>query len=98
MLHGAKDAIIPLRHGEVLFAAAHQPKTMVVYPEAHHDDYSGEQILTPLVERARNAGLSEDRFPQVLLHLALIEQKPGASIRRKCGMRVTQRFYLRAES
>jgi hypothetical protein len=53
----AKDAIIPLRHGEVLFAAAHQPKTMVVYPEAHHDDYSGEQILTPLVEAARECGL-----------------------------------------
>jgi uncharacterized protein len=57
MLHGAKDAIIPLRHGEVLFAAANQPKTMVVYPEAHHDDYSGEQILTPLVETARKSGL-----------------------------------------
>src|ERR1700731_2023538 len=28
MLHGTKDAIIPLRHGEVLFAAAHQPKTI----------------------------------------------------------------------
>jgi fermentation-respiration switch protein FrsA (DUF1100 family) len=49
ILHGAKDAIIPLRHGETLFAAANQPKTMVVYGEAHHYDYSGEQILTPLV-------------------------------------------------
>jgi uncharacterized protein len=53
VLHGAKDAIIPVRHGEALFAAANQPKTMVVYPEAHHDDYSSEQILTPLVETAR---------------------------------------------
>ena len=26
ILHGAKDAIIPLRHGETLFAAANQPK------------------------------------------------------------------------
>ena len=57
MLHGAKDAIIPLRHGEALFAAANQPKTMVVYPEAHHDDYSEEQILTPLVKTAKKYGL-----------------------------------------
>ena len=57
ILHGAKDAIIPLRHGEALFAAANQPKTLVVYPEAHHDDYSGEQLLTPLVEAARKYGL-----------------------------------------
>ena len=57
ILHGAKDAIIPLRHGETLFAAANQPKTMVVYGEAHHYDYSGEQILTPLVNTARKYGL-----------------------------------------
>ena len=57
MLHGAKDAIIPLRHGEALFAWANQPKTMVVYQEVRHDDYSGEQILTPLVKAARKYGL-----------------------------------------
>ncbi|HUB63726.1 MAG TPA: alpha/beta hydrolase [Methylocella sp.] len=57
MLHGAKDAIIPLRHGKALFAAANQPKTLVVYPEAHHDDFGSEQILTPLLETARKYGL-----------------------------------------
>ena len=57
ILHGAKDAIIPLRHGETLFAAANEPKTMVVYSEAHHDDFSGEQILMPLVKTARKFGL-----------------------------------------
>jgi len=56
ILRGAK-AIIPLRHGETLFATANQPKTMVVYSEAHHDDYRGEQILTPLVKTARKYGL-----------------------------------------
>jgi hypothetical protein len=30
---------------------------MVVYPEAHHDDYSRGQILTPLLETARKYGL-----------------------------------------
>ena len=57
ILHGAKDAIIPLRHGKALFAAANEPKTMVVYAEAHHDDYSGVQILTPLMKTARKYGL-----------------------------------------
>ncbi|HUI22636.1 MAG TPA: alpha/beta hydrolase [Methylocella sp.] len=56
ILHGAKDAIIPLRHGETLFAAANQPKAMVVYSEVHHDDFSGEQILTPFVKTARTHG------------------------------------------
>src|SRR5580704_7863734 len=49
----SKIASVPLRHGETLFATANQPKTMVVYGEAHHYDYSGEQILTPLVNTAR---------------------------------------------
>jgi fermentation-respiration switch protein FrsA (DUF1100 family) len=57
ILHGAKDAVIPLRHAETLFAAANEPKTMVVYSEAHHDDFSGEQILTPLVKTTRKYGL-----------------------------------------
>ena len=53
ILHEAKDAIIPLRHAETLFVAANEPKTMVVYSEAHHDDFSREQILTPLLTTAR---------------------------------------------
>ena len=42
---------------KALFAAANEPKTMVVYSEAHHDDFSGEQILTPLMKTARKYGL-----------------------------------------
>ena len=57
ILHGAKDAVIPLRHAEILFSAANEPKTIVVYSEAHHDDFSGEQILTPLVKTTRKYGL-----------------------------------------
>ena len=55
--HLVRDKYDSLRHGETLFAAANQPKTMVVYSEAHHDDYSGGQILTPLVKTARKYGL-----------------------------------------
>jgi len=53
MLHGEKDATIPLAHGRALFAAAHEPKTLVVYPDVHHADYTNEQILTPLMQAAK---------------------------------------------
>jgi uncharacterized protein len=57
MLHGEKDSTIPLRHGKTLFAAANEPKTLVIYPDVHHADYSNEQILVPLLDAARKHGL-----------------------------------------
>lgn len=53
MIHGAQDSTIPLAHGRRLFAAAHEPKSMVVYPEVNHTDYTNEQILLPLNNTAR---------------------------------------------
>jgi fermentation-respiration switch protein FrsA (DUF1100 family) len=53
MLHGQLDQVIPLAHGEMLFAAAHEPKELVVYPEVYHADYSNEQTLVPLLGAAR---------------------------------------------
>jgi fermentation-respiration switch protein FrsA (DUF1100 family) len=38
IMHGARDPTIPLRFGERLFAAAHQPKQFVRFPEGGHDD------------------------------------------------------------
>lgn len=57
MLHGAKDATIPLHHGQQLFAAACEPKNMVVYPNVYHADYSNDQILEPLLKETRKLGL-----------------------------------------
>jgi fermentation-respiration switch protein FrsA (DUF1100 family) len=57
MLHGEKDPTIPLRHGQTLFAAANEPKSIVTYPDVHHTDYSGEQIIAPLIEAAKKCGL-----------------------------------------
>ncbi len=57
MFHGEKDAIIPIRHGRELFAAANEPKTFVVYPDVHHTDYTNEQLLVPLLDAARKYGL-----------------------------------------
>jgi fermentation-respiration switch protein FrsA (DUF1100 family) len=57
ILHGAEDSVIPLRHGEALFAAANVPKTIMVYANTHHDDFTCIQITAPLKAAAVKYGL-----------------------------------------
>lgn len=38
ILHGDADEIIPLPQGQALFTAAREPKRMIVYPGASHND------------------------------------------------------------
>jgi fermentation-respiration switch protein FrsA (DUF1100 family) len=38
IMHGALDRTIPIRFGEKLYQLAHDPKQMVRFPEAGHDD------------------------------------------------------------
>src|SRR4051794_13281881 len=38
IMHGARDATIPIRFGEKLYEFAHEPKQMVRLPEAGHND------------------------------------------------------------
>jgi fermentation-respiration switch protein FrsA (DUF1100 family) len=38
VMHGVRDPTIPLRFGEQLFAAAHEPKQFVRFPEGGHND------------------------------------------------------------
>jgi fermentation-respiration switch protein FrsA (DUF1100 family) len=38
MLHGARDTIVPLMHGEALYDAAPEPKRLHVFPDAAHND------------------------------------------------------------
>jgi fermentation-respiration switch protein FrsA (DUF1100 family) len=38
VLHGARDTIVPLMHGEELFRAAPEPKQLEVFPDAAHND------------------------------------------------------------
>ncbi|MFC4373167.1 alpha/beta hydrolase [Nocardia halotolerans] len=38
MMHGARDELLPLRHAERLYAAANEPKELVVVPGAGHND------------------------------------------------------------
>lgn len=45
-IHGKKDEIIPFRHGEMLFAAANEPKSALWLDEARHNNVfsSGRQV------------------------------------------------------
>ena len=38
IMHGERDATIPIGLGERLFALAHEPKQFVRFPEGGHDD------------------------------------------------------------
>ncbi|MGY0497994.1 alpha/beta hydrolase [Nocardia sp. FBN12] len=38
MMHGDRDELLPLRHAERLYAAAHDPKQLIVVPGAGHND------------------------------------------------------------
>jgi len=39
VMHGEADEIVPLGHGRRLFEMAPGPKTLVVIPGAHHNDF-----------------------------------------------------------
>lgn len=63
MIHGTLDPTIPIRHGRKLFEAANEPKTLVVYPEVHHTDFTNEQIVSPLLNAARKYRLINEIPP-----------------------------------
>lgn len=44
IVHGAKDALIPIRHGRALFAAAKEPKTFVELPDRGHNEMHGPEF------------------------------------------------------
>jgi len=58
MLHGERDTTIPIHHGKQLFAAANDPKEIVVYKEVNHTDYTNEEITIPLIKEAKKLGLT----------------------------------------
>jgi len=43
VLHGARDPIVPLMHGEEIFHAAPEPKRLEVFAHAAHNDLGGER-------------------------------------------------------
>lgn len=61
MIHGDKDAVIPLSHGKTLFEKAVQPKKIYIYEGVGHTDFSMEQILDPLSIGLTEMPLKENR-------------------------------------
>jgi uncharacterized protein len=52
ILHGARDTIVPLLHGEELFHAAPEPKRLEVFPDAGHNDMLGDQWVRTIADWA----------------------------------------------
>lgn len=52
IIHGARDQIIPLAHGQTMFAAANEPKRLQVYPEAghiYHSEFGSLELVRDFV-------------------------------------------------
>ena len=52
VLHGERDAIVPIRFGERLFALANEPKRMVRFPQGGHvdlDDFGAIDVVRDFV-------------------------------------------------
>lgn len=44
IFHGAKDDVIPLKHGKTLFEAAAEPKQLFVFDDIQHNDFDNALI------------------------------------------------------
>jgi uncharacterized protein len=56
IMHGGRDATIPIRFGERLFALAREPKQFVRFPEAGHNDlanYGAIETARRFIDAAR---------------------------------------------
>jgi pimeloyl-ACP methyl ester carboxylesterase len=48
MIHGTSDKTIPYQHSERIFAKANNPKKLVLYPGAGHNNYNVEDAFTQM--------------------------------------------------
>ncbi|MGI9382673.1 MAG: alpha/beta hydrolase [Methyloligellaceae bacterium] len=48
VLHGEKDAVIPVAHGKRIYNAANEPKSLVLLPEAGHSDHLDHNGWAPV--------------------------------------------------
>jgi pimeloyl-ACP methyl ester carboxylesterase len=53
VLHGERDDIVPLLHGEELYEAATCPKRLVRFPDAGHNDLIGPEWAAAIADWAR---------------------------------------------
>lgn len=65
ILHGERDSIVPVSMGRTLFAAALEPKDIVVFPEAEHIQhylFGSFDVVQRWIDRSRAAGaMAEQR-------------------------------------
>ena len=47
-IHGQRDTLVPVAHGEALFVAASEPKRMLILEEAGHNDIWSERVLSEI--------------------------------------------------
>ena len=53
VLHGARDGIVPVDMGRAIFAAANEPKRLVVFPEAghlYHTEFGSFDVIREFIE------------------------------------------------
>jgi fermentation-respiration switch protein FrsA (DUF1100 family) len=56
IMHGARDATIPIMFGERLFARAHEPKQFVRFPNGDHnnlDDYGAVETARDFIDASK---------------------------------------------
>jgi pimeloyl-ACP methyl ester carboxylesterase len=61
VLHGARDDLVPVSHGQALFDAAPNPKRLHIFPHAGHNDlldHDSRGWIAAIATWAREAGLS----------------------------------------
>src|SRR3954468_14567031 len=61
IMHGGRDTTIPIRFGEKLYEFAHEPKQMVRFPEAAHNDldsFGTMDIARAFLAKVADQGLS----------------------------------------
>ncbi len=45
ILHGERDEVIPVAHGKMLYAAAGEPKTLMLLSDVHHSDFNAQWVV-----------------------------------------------------
>lgn len=55
-IHGRRDDVIPLTHGEALFSAAPEPKRMIVLDGYGHNDIWTDDLVETIADFAGNPG------------------------------------------
>ena len=85
VLHGDRDDIVPLSHGQALFAAAPEPKQLRVFPRKGHNDLvvlAGAEYAACAIAEVRRRGRDDGRQAQADARLLHGVERGGDGVRR----------------